>query len=73
MDRGAWRATIHEVAKASNMTERLSSKQVKGFKEGCDMILPAGRQVALISPWGINEGWGGALVQKLETLRGQSC
>ena len=32
------------------MTERLSSKQAKGFKEGCDVIPLAGRQVALISP-----------------------
>ena len=40
----------------SQTTERLGSKQAKGFKEGCDVIPPAGRQVALTSPWGINEG-----------------
>ena len=40
------------------MIEWLSSKQAKGFKEGCDVIPSASRQVALISPRGINEGWG---------------
>ena len=40
------------------MIEWLSSKQVKGFKEGCDVIPPASRQVALMSPRGINEGSG---------------
>ena len=34
MDRGAWRATVHEAAKESDMTECLKNSNNWGIQEG---------------------------------------
>ena len=46
MDRGTWRATVHEVAKESGMTERLNNKMLqqslienKGQQKNVDLFL----------------------------------
>ena len=36
MDRGAWQATIHGVAKEMDMTERLNNNNTQGYKANID-------------------------------------
>ena len=41
MDRGAWQATVHEVAKESDTTERLTLSLSPSLKEeGIDLAFP---------------------------------
>ena len=59
MDRGAWRATVHEVAKEPDTTEQLN----------CERVAPKSSHPKKKKTW--NSGWGWMLTRRVAVVTPQ--